>query len=511
VDYAPTRFELERNYSAMSSPKVQPELASRLRSTRFIRRLRADVPPTLALAFPVILAEIGWMGMGLADMFMVGRLGPEAIGAVGLGNILYFTVCVACYGFLHGMDPEVSQAFGAGRLADCHRTLWLGLLIGLALTPLLMGVTWLSVPLVALFGIDASVLKLLTPYLHIMNLTTLPFLAYTALRRYLQGMGIVRPITYTLIAANVVNFAGNWLLVYGHWGFPRLGVSGSGWSTFIARIFMLLGLVAAVLYHDRRKATGLLATPLRIEPDRLRRMLSLGLPAAVQITLELGVFAVAASLAGTMGPAALAAHEIALNVCSFTFMVPFGVSTAGTVRVGQAIGRTDAEAATLAGWTALLLGTAFMAAAALTFVLVPRSIIGVYTSDPGVLKIGVTLLAAAAAFQMFDGIQVVAAGNLRGAGETKTAMYTSLVGYWILGLPVGIVLGFGQRWGVLGVWIGLCVGLIVSGVILLTAWALKAGALRRECKQNAQSAIDATLARETCSTARTAVMEPELA
>jgi MATE family multidrug resistance protein len=152
-----------------------------------------------------------------------------------------------------------------------------------------------------------------------------------------------------------------------------------------------------------------------------------------------------------------------------------------------------------------------MAAAAVTFVLVPRSIIGVYTSDPGVLKIGVTLLAAAAAFQMFDGIQVVAAGNLRGAGETKTAMYTSLVGYWILGLPVGIVLGFVQGWGVLGIWIGLCVGLIVSGVILLSAWAARARSLRRGSRQKPEPAIDAALPHEACSTARTAVMEPGLA
>jgi MATE family multidrug resistance protein len=459
----------------MSPSQDQSEM--RARAVR--RSLSSELRPTLALAWPVILAELGWMGMGLADMFMVGRLGPEAIGAVGLGNILYFTVSIVGYGLLLGLDTEVSQAFGAGRLDDCRRWLLHGCVLAVILSPPLIACVWLFQPLLNSWGIAPEVLERLHPYLRVMNWTTPPLLFYVALRRYLQGMNVVRSVMFSLISANVVNIAGNWVLVYGNLGSPRLDVEGSAWATFIARVYMVLVLAWAVVWHDRGCLSAWRRITVRVEWPRIRRLLALGVPAAAQLLLEIGVFAVAATLAGRLGPAALATHEIVLNVCGLTFMVPLGIASAGTVRVGQAIGRGDPDGAAAEGWAALAVGAGFMACAAAVFLMAPRTIVGAFTTDRMVITTGITLLAVAAAFQLFDGLQVVATGLLRGVGDTKTPMIGNLLAHWCLGLPIGFCLAFLRGWGVLGIWIGLSAGLIAVGMFLLRAWSVRSRRLRR--------------------------------
>jgi MATE family multidrug resistance protein len=209
---------------------------------------------------------------------------------------------------------------------------------------------------------------------------------------------------------------------------------------------------------------------MSIEMTRLRRLVALGAPAAGQLTLEVGVFAMASALAGRMQPASLAAHQIALNIAGFTYMVPLGVASAGAVRVGQAIGRLDTAAAARAGWTALLFGVGFMSIAALAFITIPRPLIGAFTIDAGVLEIGVALLAVAAVFQLFDGLQAVATGVLRGLGETRMPMLWNLAGHWFIGLPLAYVLAFNLDFGVIGLWWGLSSGLIICGVALLVVW-----------------------------------------
>jgi MATE family multidrug resistance protein len=209
---------------------------------------------------------------------------------------------------------------------------------------------------------------------------------------------------------------------------------------------------------------------MSIEMARLRRLVTLGAPAAAQLTLEVGVFAAASALAGRMLPASLAAHQIAINLAGFTYMVPLGLASAGAVRVGHAIGRRDAIGAARAGWTALLFGALFMSAAALAFTAVPRLLIGAFTSDTRVLEIGVSLLAVAAVFQLFDGLQGVGTGVLRGLGDTRTPMLWNLAGHWGIGLPIAYVLAFHLELGVIGLWWGLSSGLIICGVALLVVW-----------------------------------------
>jgi MATE family multidrug resistance protein len=430
----------------------------------------------LRLAGPVILAELGWMAMGLVDIVMVGRLGPGAIGAIGIGNVLFIGVGIVGVGLLMGLDTVVSQAFGAGRIDRCHRALVQGLYLALAVTLPLMALVRLGGGCLGAVGVDPGVVPLSVAYIDAVVWSLPPLLLHTACRRYLQAMNVVRPMMVALIVANVVNAAANWVLVYGNLGVRPLGVAGSGWATVMARVCMAAIPLAAVVFHDRRYRTGLFRTPLQPDWALLRNLLHLGWPSASQLVLEIGVFGVATVLAGRLGAVALAAHEIALNVCGLTFMVPLGISTAGAVRVGQALGRGNPRGASRAGGTALLLGVGFMAVSALALLLVPRAIFGAFTGDDAVLAIGTPLLFVAAMFQLFDGLQVVTTGILRGAGDTRTAMAFNIVAHWGLGLPIAAALAFRAGWGVVGLWLGLCIGLIVLGLALLLAWIARARA-----------------------------------
>ena len=431
------------------------------------------------LAVPVVFAELGWMAMGVVDTLMVGPLGPAAIGAVGVGSSLFTAIVIFAIGLLLGLDTLVSQAFGGGRLEDCHRWLLHGIAMSVVVAlPASLVLYALSI-LLSRWGLDSAVLPLTQPYLQILTWSVVPLVFYATFRRYLQGMHVVQPVMIALVAANVINAVMNWVLIYGHFGAPAMGVRGSAWATVIARVAMAVYLFIVIVVRERGRRPGLFETPLRIDRARMQRLIALGFPAAGQITLEVGVFAAATALAGRLAPTSLASHQIALNIAACAFMVPLGVASAGAVRVGHAIGRRDVFAAERAGWTALLFGATFMACTALLFVLVPRVLIGAFTTDPGVLAIGSSLLFVAAVFQLFDGIQGVATGVLRGLGDTRTPMLWNLVAHWFIGLPLGYALCFVIGIGVAGLWWGLSTGLIICGVALSIVWTRRIGALKQ--------------------------------
>jgi MATE family multidrug resistance protein len=286
----------------------------------------------------------------------------------------------------------------------------------------------------------------------------------------MQAMNLVRPIAFALITANLINAAGNFLLIYGKFGFPAMGTVGSGWSTAWARIYLSGLLVGYLLWYDRRHRTRLLHTPIQPDLQRIRRLIALGFPAAMQITLEIGVFAFVTALIGRLGAVALASHQIALNTVSFTYMVPLGISSAAAVRVGQAIGRKDPQGAGDAGGTAIFLGAAFMTAASIILLVFPSWLARAYTPDKAIIRSTIFLLAAGAAFQLFDGIQTVATGALRGLGDTRTPMLCHFTAYWVIGLPLGAWLCFRRGWGAFGLWAGLSLALILIGIVLLLVW-----------------------------------------
>lgn len=441
----------------------------------FSRYIAEEVGPMLRLAVPLVTAELGWMAMGIVDTMMVGRQANSAvaIGAVSLGTILYYVVAIFGTGLMLGLDTLVSHAYGAGDVEDCHRSLVNGVYLSLGLAPVLMGIVWLWEPLLRRLSIDPEVVRQAIPYLRTLNWSTLPLLLYFAFRRYLQGINLPKPVVFSLLTANLVNITGNWALVFGHLGVRAIGTVGSGWSTCLARTYMALVLMAYCVYYDRRHKTGLREASRLPHFPRVWRLLSLGFPAAAQYGIEVGVFAVATTLIAKLGAVSLAGHQIALNTVSLTYMVPLGISAAAAVRVGQALGRRDPRSASRAGWTALALGASFMTLMAIAFWTVPQFIVRSYTPAPEVIRTASSLLFVAAFFQLFDGLQTVATGALRGVGDTRTPMACHLVFYWLLGLPLGYYLCFRIGWGAPGMWTGLCVALIGIGIALLYFWRRK--------------------------------------
>ena len=433
---------------------------------------RRDFRLTLHLTLPLIFAEVGWMSMGIVDTIMVGRLpnSAVAIGATGLGQSLYHGVAIFTGGLLLGMDTFVAHAYGREDLDDARHSLVNGLFLAFALTPILMLAVSFWPPLMQLFGISLELVEPMRPYLRALNWGSLPLLAYFALRRYLQAVNVAHPIMFALISANIVNAFGNWVLIYGHLGFRAMGVTGSGWSTCWARIYMAGCLAITLLWVESKRLRPGWTGMIRIDLSRMAALLKLGAPAASQILFEIGAFSAAAALCAKLGPLPLAGHQIALNCAALTFMVPLGISSAAAVRVGQELGRRDPDAARRAGWSAIIIGVGFMACSGAVFVSIPKMIARLFTPDPAVIRVGAQLLLVAATFQLFDGLQTVATGALRGAADTRTPMLANFVAYWLMGLPLGYVLCFRLGWGALGIWIGLCGGLMIIGSALLVAW-----------------------------------------
>jgi MATE family multidrug resistance protein len=441
----------------------------------FSHYIAEEVRPMLRLAIPLVLAELGWMTMGIVDTMMVGRQAhsAEAMGAVSLGSILYMAVAIFGTGLMLGLDTLVSHSFGAGDVEDCHRTLVNGVYLSFAAAPILMGLVRLIEPLLKSAHIEPAILNQTIPYLRALNWSTLPLLLFFVFRRYLQGMNLAKPVMFALISANLINLAGNWALIYGHLGLRALGTVGSGWSTCIARSYMMVVLLVYAVYYDHRFKTGL--RRIRRLPSffRMWRLVELGLPAATQFAMEVGVFAVATTLIGKLGAVPLASHQVALNTVSLTYMVPLGIASAAAVRVGNALGRRDPHGASRAGWTALALGTGFMTLMGILLLVAPYYIVRAYTPDPLVISAASSLLFVAAFFQLFDGMQTVATGALRGAGDTRTAMMCHGFFYWVIGLPLGYYLCFRLNWGAPGLWTGLSVALILIGCALLYFWRRK--------------------------------------
>ena len=434
-------------------------------------RTRTDeVRRLLHLAGPVVIAELGWMAMGVVDTIMVGPLGPSAIGGAGLGASLFMAVGIFGMGLLLGLDTLVSQAFGAGHFAACRRWLVHGIALGLIVAVPMTVALWFLSRNLAFVGLHPEVERMTQPYLSVVTWSLSPLLLYAACRRYLQGMALVRPVSFALVTANIINALVNYVLIYGALGAPALGITGAAWATVLSRVYMVAFLAAAIWRHDRRSVDTVRSSYDGLHPDRLAHLFWLGLPAALQITLEVGVFATATALAGKLDPVSLASHQIVMNIAGTTFMVPLGVASAAAVLVGHAVGRRDSHEARRAGWTAIIVIAGVMLPGAAAMILIPSLLMSPFTSDAAVLGLGSRLLAVAAVFQVFDGLQVVSTGALRGLGDTRTPMRWSLLGHWGIGLPVAYGAGFVLGWGVFGLWMGLASGLMICGVALVAVW-----------------------------------------
>jgi MATE family multidrug resistance protein len=427
---------------------------------------REDLRLTLLMAVPVVLTQLGNIAMTTVDTIMVGRLGPQAMSAAGLGHGIGIFTLIIGMGILLGIDPIVSQAFGAHRWTDCGRAMRHGLLLAVCLTLPIMFVLSQSRRILALLGQDPAVAAQAATFLDVLNYSTFPFLGFAALRSFLQGIGIVTPALVVVWLANLVNLGANYMLVFGHGGAPALGIVGSAWSTTLSRWLMFFGLAAYVFLRRALRRYGVVAPRGKLDTQLIRRILQLGGPVGMQLGMEIGLFTAALVMMGWLGTVPLAGHQIALNLCSITFMVPLGFSATAAVRVGQAIGRNDVAGARRAAFAAYACGLTFMAVAGATFALFPEFLARIYSRDAAVVAMGASLLLIGAAFQIFDGGQTIGIGALRGAADTRVPMLTTILGYWGIGLPLGYLLGFHFGLGPRGVWWGLSAALFCVAVAL---------------------------------------------
>ncbi len=426
---------------------------------------RREVSELVRLAVPVAVVQVGMLAMGVADTIMVGHVSAVDLAAVGLGNLYFFTVAVFGMGVLFALDPVISQAVGAGDREAVARGLQRGGILAVATGVVASLLLLPAGPVLSLLGQPPEVVPVAAAYALVSIPGVFPFYAYMVLRQSLQAMGRVAPVVVAVVVANVANLGFNWVLIFGHLGFPAMGAVGSSWATSLSRWVMAGGLLGAA-WPLLRPALS----PIRREalaPGPLLRMVRLGAPIGAQQALEFGAFGATGVLMGWMGTVAVASHQVALNLAALTFMVPLGVAQAATVRVGQAVGRADAGGARRAAGAGILAGVSFMLCAALVFLSLPGPLARIYSRDPAVVALAATLIPIAGIFQVFDGLQVVASGVLRGVADTRTPMVLGLVGFWLVGLPSSAVMAFGLRWGPPGLWWGLALGLGATSLLLL--------------------------------------------
>ena len=427
----------------------------------------------LSLAAPIALTQIGMVLYGTVDMLFVGRLGPAAIGAVGLCSVTYFTALVVGMGIVMGIDSHSSKAFGAGRIDLCGQLLAHTLVLALAAAvPTFVALS--AAPRgFRLIGIDAATVAASAEYLRILRWCLFPALCFVACRQFLQSISVTTPLLWAIALGNAVNALLDAALVLGAFGAPRLGVPGSAVATLAAN-FAMLAVTAAAAW------SRLSAARVRFHGWRRRLfwdVFSLGLPGGLQMLVEVAIFALVSALVGRLGAVPLAAHQLTLNLASMTFMIPAGLSHAAAARVGQALGRGDQRAAAGCGRAAVAMAAGFMAVSGVGFACAPRLFFSLFGAGNAVVAVGVPLLYCSAAFQVFDGAQVAYTGALRGLGETQRPMWYNVVGHWLVGLPVGAALAFGLGLGALGLWVGLVAGLVCVAALLALEWRRREAAL----------------------------------
>lgn len=428
------------------------------------RSYAAHFRETAVLAVPVAIGQLGHVMLGVTDSVMVGRLGEVPLAAASLGHGIFVLMLVFAVGVCSAITPLTAIADGGNDREQAAVTFRQGLLLNTAIGSLLVLVTWLIADALAWMNQPPDVVALAKPYLRIMGFSFIPMTVFFTFRGFIEGLSFTKPAMVAILLGNVVNVFGNWVLIFGNLGMPALGLRGAGYSSLAVEIFAALALAMYVLrarsfrrYHPLLHFRG-------INRPVMARLLRLGLPSGMQYVFEAGSFSFSAIMIGWLGATALAAHQIALNLASVSFMVTLGISHAATIRVGNAIGRGSARDVRTAGFSAVFMGMSMMSLAAVSFVLLRNVLPTLYIDDAAVQAIASQLLILAALFQLSDGAQVVGHGILRGMTDVTVPMLIALGAYWCLGVPASYLLAFEAGLGPQGVWMGFVIGLTAAAL-----------------------------------------------
>ena len=435
-----------------------------------LQRIRTELRAVIALAVPIIIAQLAHTAMGFVDTVMAGRVSPRDLAAVALGNSLWVPVFLLMTGVLLATTPKVAQRFGAGSHDEIgplmRQALWLALAVGLLAAVAL----WNAEPVLHWMQVDDELIEPAMGYLRAVACGFPAVALYHVLRCFSDGLGHTRPTMVLGLLGLLLNIPLNYIFIYGKLGLPAMGGVGCGWATALVMVAMLLGMLVWVAWAPYYQSSGLLRRFDWPQGRVIRRLLSVGLPIGVSIFAEASIFSVIALLIGGLGATVVAGHQIALNFSSMVFMIPYSLGMAATVRVGQALGRREPREARFAAGVAMATALAYACLSASSMLWLRTDIAEIYTPDLAVIGVAGSLLIYSAFFQFSDAIQVTAAGALRGYQDTRVTMLITLLAYWGIGLPVGYSLGLsdwlGEPSGPKGLWQGLVVGLTCAALLL---------------------------------------------
>lgn len=429
--------------------------------------VKEQLKTTFLLAYPVMLTQLGQVSVGIADSMMVGRIGTLPLAASSLANSIFFVVMMFGIGISMGLTPLVSMASGKGKLKRISRlfshSLWINASTGLLLTGLILafsqGLQILDQP--------AAVTELAKPYLLIITASLVPLMLFQTFKQLAEGLSQTKQAMVITIFSNLVNVFLNYVLIWGVWGFPELGLNGAGWATLFSRVLMMLLMGGYVLYAKRYAVYRLSLVRAKASFPMAVRILKIGVPTGFQFIFEVSAFSAAAIMMGWIGINALASHQIALNLASISYMMATGLATAGMIRVSHYVGKGDFRAMREAGLVVFGMVTVFMLGCALLFFAFRFYLPTLYIDDPQVISLAASLLILAGFFQISDGVQVVGLGVLRGLEDVKVPTLVTFFAYWGLGLPLGYWLAFEMGMAERGIWVGLLIGLTLTAGMLL--------------------------------------------
>jgi len=438
-----------------------------------LQSFKEHIAETFNLAYPVIIGQLGFIMMGVVDSVMVGDLGAVPLAGASLGNSMFILIFIIGVGVAMSVTPLVAILVGAKRFSECGIYFRQSFIVNLVLGVILMSIVFFASNLFEYLNQPQAVAEQASSYTKIIALSIVPAMLFHTYKQFIEGFSIMKPAMIIAIVANVINAFANWLFIYGNLGMPALGLTGAGWATFSSRIFMAVVIMYYVMNKEYFKQYDVNFHFKKINLPVIKKILSIGLPSGLQYFFEVGAFSFAVIMIGWLGTNPLAAHQIAINLASITFMIVLGISAAGGIRVGNAVGKKDIIEVRRAGFTAIISGASVMFICGIIFICLNRFLPTLYIDDEAVIKIASSLIIIAAIFQVSDGTQGVGIGVLRGLTDVKIPTLITFIAYWIIALPVGYLLGFIFHLGVQGVWIGLLLGLTASATMLTIRFNIK--------------------------------------
>ncbi len=436
------------------------------------RSFGSELRLTGRLGTPLAIGELGWMSTYIIDAIMVGRMPHSAlaISASSLGNSLFYAIAFAGVGLLFGLDTLVSQAFGRGDAEDGLFSLVQSLFVVAVCTPVVMLLATLAPPALALLHVDPQIIAVTTTYMAALRWSAAPLLLYMAVRHYLQAIDRPGWVMISLLTANLVNWLCDWLFIYGHWGFRAHGIAGSGWATCVVRMYMLGLLVVSLGISLRAKPIRLRPNAWHPHPGRIRELYRIGWPIGLQQFGDLSLASFSTVLTSTLGITMLAANQVLIDLNAFCVMIPTGIQAAAAVRTGQGAGRSDGAQVRRAGLAGAAISGGAMLFASVLFIAAPRFWGSIYTNDPAVIAAAAPIFFICASYRVFDGIQMVLQGALRGMGETRLPFYASTGCTWLIGVPVSALLVFHYHMQLVGNWMGAVAMTFALFAIVIPAW-----------------------------------------